>query len=66
MAAQDATTDEMFTAAKYANAFWFPQQSLEMAIFFQNSKGQPFDVHLLTNDRLEPEKLLVVKSDRGP
>ncbi|MBE3143517.1 MAG: hypothetical protein IMZ61_06295, partial [Planctomycetes bacterium] len=35
MASQNATTDEMFLAAKYANAFWFPQQTLEQAIFFK-------------------------------
>jgi hypothetical protein len=42
MAAQDASTDEMFEAAKYVNAFWFPQQSLEMALFFKASKNQDF------------------------
>jgi hypothetical protein len=42
MAFQDATIDEMFTAAKYANAFWFPQQTLEMAIFFKNTQGLDF------------------------
>jgi len=35
MAAQGATEDEMYEAAKYINAFWFPQQALETAIFFQ-------------------------------
>ncbi len=35
MASQNATTDEMFLAAKSANAFWFPQQTLEQAIFFK-------------------------------
>jgi len=42
MAAQDATPDEMFEAAKYANTFWFPQQSFEIAIFFKTTKGQDF------------------------
>lgn len=42
MAAQDATEDQMFEAAKYANAFWFPQQSLEIALVFQHVKGQNF------------------------
>lgn len=35
MASQNATTDEMFQAVKSANAFWFPQQTLEQAIFFK-------------------------------
>ncbi len=35
MAAHDATVDEMFVAAKYVNAFWFPQQAFELATFFQ-------------------------------
>ena len=39
MASQDATVDEMFMAAKYANAFWFPQQTLEQAIFFKATQN---------------------------
>ena len=35
MASQGASTDEMFNAAKYVNAFWFPQQTLETAIYLQ-------------------------------
>jgi hypothetical protein len=35
MASQDATTEEMFQAAKNVNAFWFPQQTLEQAIYFK-------------------------------
>lgn len=42
MASQDASTDEMFEAAKYANAFWFPQQSLEMAAFFKATENRDF------------------------
>lgn len=42
MASQDATVDEMFAAAKYANAFWFPQQALETAIFFEAKYGQRY------------------------
>lgn len=42
MASQDASEDEMFEAAKYANAFWFPQQTLEMAVFFKAAKNQDF------------------------
>jgi hypothetical protein len=42
MAAQDATTDEMFEAAKYVNAYWFPQQTLEVAIFFKATENLDF------------------------
>jgi hypothetical protein len=35
MAAQGATEDEMFEAAKNVNAFWFPQQAMESAVFFK-------------------------------
>lgn len=33
MASQGATPDRMFEAAKYINAYWFPQQTLEAAIY---------------------------------
>ena len=42
MAAQDATVDEMFKAAKYVNAFWYPQQSRELAMAFQAAQGMDF------------------------
>lgn len=42
MAAHDATVDEMFTAAKYVNAFWFPQQTVEIALAFKRGKGLAF------------------------
>ncbi len=35
MASQNASTDEMYKAAKYANAFWYPQQTLEVATLFK-------------------------------
>jgi hypothetical protein len=34
MASQDVSSDEMFSTVKQVNAFWFPQQTLEQAIFF--------------------------------
>jgi hypothetical protein len=34
MASQNVDSDAMFSAAKQVNAFWFPKQSLEQAIFF--------------------------------
>jgi hypothetical protein len=42
MAAQGATEEEMFAAAKYLNAFWFPQQTLEMATFFKHTQNLDF------------------------
>jgi len=34
MASQNVSSDEMFSTVKQVNAFWFPQQTLEQAIFF--------------------------------
>ncbi len=42
MASQGASADQMFAAAKYVNAFWFPQQTLEMAKFIQAQQGKDF------------------------
>ncbi len=42
MAANGATVDEMFEAAKYANAFWFPQQNLEIAMYLQANQNTDF------------------------
>ena len=42
LASQGATRDQMFEAAKYANAFWFPQQALEVAVFFKATRGMSF------------------------
>jgi hypothetical protein len=52
LASQDATTDEMFQVAKYANAFWFPDEALEHAIFFkaaQNIEYQEIDAKLIVS-----------------
>src|SRR5574338_683965 len=35
MASQGDSADEMFEAAKYVNAYWFPQQTLETAMYLQ-------------------------------
>ena len=43
MAGQGASEDEMFEAAKYVNTFWYPQQSLETAVFFQATMGLDYD-----------------------
>lgn len=42
MASQDASVDEMFEAAKYVNAFWFPQQTLEVAVLFKSVNDAEF------------------------
>ena len=42
MASQGANTDQMFEAAKYVNAFWFPQQTLEIAMYLKANKGMDF------------------------
>lgn len=39
MASQGATANEMYRAAKYVNAFWFPQQTLEVAVFLRISQN---------------------------
>ena len=35
MAANNASEEQMFTAAKYLNTFWFPQQMAEVAAYFK-------------------------------
>ncbi len=42
MASQNASVDEMFNAAKYVNAYWFPQQTLETAIYLKTNQGTDF------------------------
>jgi len=42
MASQGATVDQMFTAAKQVNAFWFPDQTLELATYFKAVEGKDF------------------------
>ncbi len=39
MASQNATADEMFAATKNVNAFWFPQQTLEQALYFKSTQN---------------------------
>jgi len=51
MASQGASTDQMFEAAKYVNAFWFPQQNLETALYLkanQNVEFEEADARLVT------------------
>jgi hypothetical protein len=42
LASQDASVDDMFEAVKYMNAYWFPQQALETAIFLKSEKNLDF------------------------
>jgi hypothetical protein len=54
MASQNASVNQMFEAAKYANAYWFPQQNLELAISFKASQNADFgriDARQLVSNR---------------
>jgi hypothetical protein len=42
MASQGASAEEMFEAAKYVNAFWFPQQTLELVAYYESTQGLDF------------------------
>jgi hypothetical protein len=42
LAYNGASEDEMFEAAKYANAYWFPQQTLEIALFHKSTQDLNF------------------------
>ena len=42
MASQNASVDEMFNAAKYVNAYWFPQQTMEIALFLTTNQEVDF------------------------
>ena len=55
MASQGASTDEMFTAAKYVNAFWFPEQTVEAALYLKTSRNIEYadaDARLVTGKEL--------------
>jgi hypothetical protein len=54
MASKGATTEEMFEAAKYINAYWFPQQTLETAIYLQLNENVDFkdaDARLVVSEK---------------
>lgn len=42
MASQNATVEQMLETARYANAYWYPSQTVEQAIFFKNTTGENF------------------------
>jgi hypothetical protein len=51
MASQNTSVDEMFEAAKYVNAYWFPQQNLETAMYLKAKQNMDFtdaDARLVT------------------
>jgi hypothetical protein len=43
LASQGATEDEMYAAAKAVNAFWYPQQAVETAVFFKTAMNLDYD-----------------------
>lgn len=43
MASQGASSGQMFEAAKYVNAFWFPQQNLETALILKANQDMDFE-----------------------
>ena len=54
MASKGASADEMFEAAKYVNAYWFPGQTLETAMYLQILESTDFvsaDPRLVVSDR---------------
>jgi hypothetical protein len=55
LASQNATAARMFDAAKYANAYWFPQQAVETALYLNSASNLEFptvDGRVLTADAL--------------
>ncbi len=42
MAGNNATEKQMFEAAKYFNAFWFPSNYYDLALYFKNKEGKKF------------------------
>lgn len=58
MASQNATEDQMFQAAKYVNAFWYPQQYLEIATLFKADQKVEFD-------QANPMQVVSVKYSSG-
>lgn len=42
MASNDATESQMYEAGKYFNAFWFPGNYYDIALYFKNKEGKSF------------------------
>jgi hypothetical protein len=58
MASQGATTNELFEAGKYFNAFWFPQQYLDLATYFKVKEGKDFK-------KIDPKLIVSEKFSSG-
>ena len=43
MVANGVSQDEMFQAAKYFNAYWFPSNYYDLAVYFKNKEGKNFN-----------------------
>jgi hypothetical protein len=39
LAAHDVGTEQMFTAAKVANQFWYPKETLHLAVYIEATQG---------------------------
>jgi hypothetical protein len=55
MASRGATATQMFEAAKYINGYWFPQQTLETALYLKTNKNINFveaDAKLVVGEQL--------------
>ena len=55
MASRGATATQMFEAAKYINAYWFPQQTLETALYLKTNEDINFaeaDATLIVGEQL--------------
>ncbi len=42
MAGNGATENQMYDAAKYINAYWFPSNYYDLALYFQHKEGKSF------------------------
>lgn len=42
MASNNATENQMYEAGKYFNAFWFPGNYYDLALYFKNKEGKSF------------------------
>jgi len=59
LAATDASEDELFRAAKYFSAFWFPSQAVDVATFFLATEKKSFA-------DIEPRKFVSAQFFSGP
>lgn len=42
MASNGATAQEMYNAAKYFNAYWFPNEYFQLAVYFKQTQRKDF------------------------